>query len=246
VLLFRDPYFDGYVADTDSLRERTYRLRYQVYCIERGFEPTDQPNPGQERDRYDAHSMHFLLHHRERGVDVGTTRLVLGEAPGKLPFFRIAGHCLNKPDLPACPPSAEVSRLAISKACRRRHADRNLLYGAGTDPERLPDHATPGHPGVVIALYRCLYAYSKADGIADWYMMMEPALARLLGQVGVVPEPLGPAVHYRGLRVPYRINVQGFIDQIRRHRPDVASYIDDDAHGVVRAAALGYAPAPAP
>lgn len=239
MLFFRDPDFDGYIADTDALRERTFRLRYQVYCIERGFEPLEQPHPQQERDHYDAHSVHFLLHHRGRGVDVATTRLVLGEAPSKLPFFHVAGPCLTQPELPGWPPSAEVSRLAISKVCRRRQADRNLLYGAGADPLRLPAHATPGHPGLVVALYRCLYAYSRVAGIADWYMMMEPALARLLGQVGVVPEPLGPAVHYRGLRVPYRINVQGFIDQIRAHRPDVADYIDDETRRPAVAAVRG-------
>ena len=42
------------------LMEWVYRVRYQVYCIECGFEnPQNYPN-GMEWDKYDPYSIHFI------------------------------------------------------------------------------------------------------------------------------------------------------------------------------------------
>jgi hypothetical protein len=44
------------LSESDPLREESYRLRYQAYCVENSFEP---PNPGQrETDEYDNQSLH--------------------------------------------------------------------------------------------------------------------------------------------------------------------------------------------
>ena len=67
-------------ADTPSLLDQAFRLRFQVYCVERGFEnPADHPD-GRERDRDDDRSLHSLLIDRATGSAVGTVRLILPRA----------------------------------------------------------------------------------------------------------------------------------------------------------------------
>ena len=58
-------------ASTESLLDQAYRLRYQVYCLERGFEDAHANPGGRERDKFDDHSVHRLLVHAETGLIVG-------------------------------------------------------------------------------------------------------------------------------------------------------------------------------
>src|SRR6185436_337975 len=80
--------FDLVVADTPALRCEAYRLRYQVYSLERGFEPGDN---GMEIDSYDDQSQHVLLLHRESDAVVGTVRLIpsAGKSSIELPMTNV-------------------------------------------------------------------------------------------------------------------------------------------------------------
>src|SRR5690348_7843958 len=82
-----DRAFEGVSADTPELKAECFRIRYQVYCIEQGFEEADV-NPGIEIDQYDERSAHALLVHRSSGLAVGTIRLVLHQEgqQGSLPI----------------------------------------------------------------------------------------------------------------------------------------------------------------
>jgi len=55
-------------ADSDELLDRVFRLRFQVYCVERGFEDAAEHPNGRERDRDDRRSLHFLVLDRATGV----------------------------------------------------------------------------------------------------------------------------------------------------------------------------------
>src|SRR5450759_1105965 len=67
--------FEVRVADTHDLIEESYRLRYQVYCLERHFL---EGASGIESDEFDANSCHTVLLNRASGEVVGSARLVLG------------------------------------------------------------------------------------------------------------------------------------------------------------------------
>src|SRR5579872_4358985 len=69
-------YFQTCLADTPALTETAYRIRYQVYCLERGFENADQQVGGMELDAYDSRALAGLLIHRPSGDAMGTVRLV--------------------------------------------------------------------------------------------------------------------------------------------------------------------------
>ncbi|MDD1617696.1 MAG: hypothetical protein CG439_2784 [Methylococcaceae bacterium NSP1-2] len=52
-------YFEMIPANTDELKQEVYKLRYQVYCLERNFLEPDAN--GVEHDEYDHHSSHYLI-----------------------------------------------------------------------------------------------------------------------------------------------------------------------------------------
>src|SRR5947209_9449313 len=63
------------VTSAEQLLE-AQRLRFRVYCEERGFEPgTD----GLEQDAFDPASRHVLVRSRNTGTVLGTVRVVLSE-----------------------------------------------------------------------------------------------------------------------------------------------------------------------
>src|SRR5690554_4311475 len=60
--------FSFNLAITPFEKERVYRLRYEVYCDELGYEkPADSSNK-LEYDVYDQHSIHCLIEHRRTGT----------------------------------------------------------------------------------------------------------------------------------------------------------------------------------
>src|SRR5882757_2983328 len=64
-------------ADRPPFIGAAYRLRYQIYCVEKQFEDsTAHPNE-LEKDEFDSHSVQGLLLHRKTGTALGTARLVL-------------------------------------------------------------------------------------------------------------------------------------------------------------------------
>lgn len=191
--------------------EDVFKLRYRIYCEERGFEkPEDHPG-GVERDCYDDHSVHFAAINGDSGV-VGTARIILDSTDG----FPIEKHCtIDAGRLPAERSKlAEISRLAVSRDYRRRAEDHFIYDGEGECP---PDF-TPNladrrrRHEIVIGLYKCIYVESKRRGLTHWYTAMSRGLYLLLDRMGIPFEPIGPVVDYHGIRTPYL----GHIELIER------------------------------
>ena len=101
-----------------QLMDESHRLRYQVYCLERGFlNPADYPNR-RECDEFDPYSLHLGVTAPE-GSLLATARLVKVNTVG-FPLFR---HCRLYPreldrfqDMTRV---AEISRLCVSRNLRR-------------------------------------------------------------------------------------------------------------------------------
>ena len=86
-------YFEVLFANTESLRQESFRIRHRVYCEELGWEP--KQDNGLETDPCDDYSFALLLVHKRTGQYAGTARLVISppEKPEKqLPFEM---HCLQ-------------------------------------------------------------------------------------------------------------------------------------------------------
>jgi N-acyl-L-homoserine lactone synthetase len=207
------------LADTEELEEKTYRLRYEVYVEEFGFEkPADHPG-GLERDGHDAEAVHFAALDRDDEV-VGTIRLILHSENG-FPAEKAA-----KVTFPGRRPPperiAEISRLAVSRKYRRRWADLPFVIeprpggpGGGWGPGQGWTAGAYGSlraPVIVMGLYQVMYQESKRRGLTHWFMITEEKVHRIFKRYGFLFCPVGETVEYHGWRRPYL----GVIEEMER------------------------------
>jgi N-acyl amino acid synthase of PEP-CTERM/exosortase system len=221
------------VGDPSDL-DIVHRIRYQVYCVERGFlDANDFPDEA-ERDEFDAHSIHMLAIHRA-GHPAGTARLVMPSPIG----FPLMSHCvfsgdyafLNDPSHPALASFAEISRLAVSKRFRRREGDSIFGGQPRIDPDRLergkivPFFPPRDTPEILIGLSRLLYQETKRHGFTHWMLAMERALYLMLRRLGFRYIPAGPEVDYFGPVRPYVTSVQAFETALHATFPATLRYL---------------------
>jgi N-acyl-L-homoserine lactone synthetase len=179
------------IDDDPRLLEQSYRLRYQVYCVERGFlDAADYPD-GREIDEFDAHSVHLALLDAE-GVMIGTARLIKPNPHG-FPLFR---HCAFYPEVQALDAPhvvpVEVSRLAIS----RRHAPRHR-------------QAEP-----FLTLVRAMVQGARRAGATHLMGANEAALQRKLANFGFPYRICGPTSDYYGPVAPHLMSLRELDDII--------------------------------
>jgi N-acyl amino acid synthase of PEP-CTERM/exosortase system len=76
-------------ADTDEARRLHYRLRCEIYCVDRSFENPDNYPSGEEIDEADARSLHFIIVEKATQEWIGVFRVVLSDHE-KLPVEQYA------------------------------------------------------------------------------------------------------------------------------------------------------------
>lgn len=220
--------FTAEIADTDELRREVYRLRYQVYCAERGYEDPDQFAAGLEADSFDERASHALVRHRVSGLVVGVVRLISRGGAGEsnfLPMEEASAHVFD-PELlkqfdHTSQQVAEVSRFAVSKdavSAAMRIAGHSAMYTVADDGTQLPAVA----PARLIAwgLIAILFRMSNELGVDQWMALMERSLARHLSRLGIDFHGIGPIIDYHGKRQPMIANVDDLLVDIRNRRPD--------------------------
>ena len=191
------------IAHTAGQRREAFRVRHQVYCVERGYEP----GAGDiETDEFDAHAQHVLLRHGASGEVVGTVRLVLPRLwnlSGSFPMQRVCD--LSAFDAVSLITAGEVSRFALSKD--RRHG----MEQAG---------------GLMrLALVQGLIEATSDAGLTHWCAMMERSLLRLLRTTAIHFQPTGPVIDYHGMRQPAVCDIGVMLDRNRQEQPSVWDYL---------------------
>ena len=226
-----DRYFKVILAESDKHLDWSYRLRYQVYCLENQYESASDNANERETDEYDRQSEHALLIHRETGTVVGTTRLIMPKVNGKDLFQPI--HQICPPDILAelsdripVSKTAEISRFAIAKEFRRRAEDKGTITGGltnmGSDnPRRLIPHISLG-------LIQSIVAMAQKRGMTHIYAVMEPALLRMLRGLGIHWEKLGPVVDYHGRRQPCFCDLDQLLATTWDEHPEVWEVMTDE------------------
>jgi N-acyl-L-homoserine lactone synthetase len=194
------------IDDDPFLMEQSYRLRYQVYCLERNFLKASNYPDQIECDEYDRFSLHAgVISHDHRLV--GTLRLVK-VGLDDLPLTR---HCTIFDECKSRLRGdrvqlAEVSRLCMSRECRDEQA---------------------GNSRVGQTLFRATYQTAKRNHLTHWLAAMEPSLHRLLAAVGVPFRIAGPATDYFGEVAPYMCDLEEFDANILSGRhPRLRSFLD--------------------
>jgi len=239
--------FDGYFriepAPSGPLRDEVHRLRYQVYCVEHGFEdPAQHPNR-EERDEYDACSVHALIRHLESNDCAAVVRLVLAGSciAQELPIFTHCGHALYpgaRERVARVPQGqlAEISRLAVSRAFKRRLAEAETVSGVSaqatySDADTVRDGAhNRGFPHITVGLFAAIVQMSAEQGITHWLAVMEPTLLRLLRRFGIRFERIGHDVDYHGRRRPTLGVAADVVDGILAERPDIWDLVTQGGH----------------
>lgn len=204
--------FDIVRANSAALLDISFRLRYQVYCVENLFLDSSD-NPGRrETDEYDASSVHILLRHRKSGLAAGTARVIiprLDAARRPLPMQYVLGaeerrafNCLPRSAI------GEISRVAISKEFRHWWAQTHANGAGDMAEQQLMRYIIFGLLGDIVQA--CL-----EHGVNHLAAVVEPALFRMLLKFGIEFEPLGGLVEYHGQRQPCVLDIGRFIENSR-------------------------------
>jgi len=208
-------------ADRPPLVRTAYKLRYQIYCVEKQFEDAAAHPDELEKDEFDSHAVQGLLLHRTTGTALGTARLVLPLAKAPERSFALQRLLPDESTkLAASVPvasTAEVSRFSISKHSLRRlsakDAEAQAAYLAG--------------PLLRLGLIQMLIRMSIANGITHWYCIIEPSLKRMLDAMAFHVEPVGPLVDFHGMRVPCVCKLSKALAGMKRERPSFWDVLTD-------------------
>jgi len=221
------------IDDSPALLDASYRLRFQVYCHERGFlDAADYPAAA-EVDEFDAHAVHVGAVD-DSGQLAGTARLVRHSDLG-LPLFR---HCSIFPEhAGVCgePAVLEVSRLSVSRHYSRRQTDG--AYGvhereaAGRVLVRNKRRRIDGE--VFLAVTKGLYQASKRLGATHWLAATESSLHRILLRFGLPFRQVGPESDYFGMVAPYLMEIAELDDVIVSGRVPVLEEFADGLEPVL-------------
>jgi N-acyl amino acid synthase of PEP-CTERM/exosortase system len=210
--------FEARLFDDDpQLLEQSYRLRYQVYCIERQFlRPEDYPD-GLERDAFDPESIHVGAVDTAGDV-AGTARLIMPNSAG-FPLFQ---HCTLFPDdttlVDAGNLVVEVSRVSISRHYTRRRDDPP--FGQCVVPEADPPAALEAtadrrrrRAQPFLTLLQAIIHGAKRVGATHLLGATDAALHRWLVHFGFPYRVAGPEVDYYGCVAPHIMSMSE-LDQV--------------------------------
>lgn len=221
--------FHFMTVESEEMKKEIYRLRYQVYVEECAFEsPEDHPE-GLETDAYESSSLH-LGAYDDTGKLAGACRIVLPSAQG-LPIE----HATALYDEKGGPPqetTAEISRMVVSRAYRRRIEDG--LYGLETyrqipleqqfslesiTNQNINHLEKRRRPVIILGLFCLIYRLSKEIGITHLYMITEKRLWYMLQRYHLPFFQVGSPVEYHGIRIPYLASIKEIEAQLQRKNP---------------------------
>lgn len=228
--------FEVIHAQTDELKERVFKLRYDVYCKENQFEMPGGPEAcGKEIecDIYDPKAFHFLLVHRDSGEDAGTVRVLLPNEVEPLKSFPLQGVC-DHPLLlldNKVTHLAEMSRLCMAKRFRRRPLDGKVLPSY----YEIEDSGTRGLgryfrrsiPYAPLGLLRSAFETALEFNIPDMITAMDPAYFRTMKRIGLSYRVLGPRVAYHGGQQPVVFNIKHVLDNMAMENPECWEIVSD-------------------
>lgn len=212
-----------------ELFEALFRLRYQVYVNEWGFEkPEDHPD-GLETDCYDQHSRHFYVYAGSETEIVGTARIIMSS---DLPL-PIHEHFSFYESFEKIPDESvvEISRLAISKDFRRRAIDK-VIFNMDKTSMEVTDQVQKSLDEVAVERRKCehelirgiylsIYRECVRIGITHCYAVMARGLCVILSRWGICFQQIGPEKEYHGVRAPYVLSIKAFEESLAKKNPEL-------------------------
>lgn len=203
-------------------RQKTYRIRYRVYCEEFAYEPSRHFPGGMEMDEFDGVAVHSLITHVATGIAAGSVRICPASVDGTdhiLPFERCCASSLSSEALASIKAPrtqiCEASRFAVDCAFRRRSGETATRFG---DVESLDPTGAERRtfPMISMALLLACSAVSQILGRPYMFAVMEPFLPRLLKRTGIVFRRMGDDINYHGIRAVYLANTEEFASHVSK------------------------------
>jgi N-acyl amino acid synthase of PEP-CTERM/exosortase system len=206
------------MANTPALKDEVFKIRHAVYCDELAFESVKEN--GKEQDEFDQQSSFALIRHKPTNTFTSCVRVVTSDkSKSLLPIEKYCSNALKNsqfhPNNFARETIAEISRLAVKSDFRRRKNDKFKGSAFAALSETTYSEAELRcFPFMAIGLYMSAASIAIDSGIEHAYVMMEPKLARSMKFIGIKFIQIGEPIEYHGLRVPYYINSQMFLDNL--------------------------------
>ncbi|HVX56235.1 MAG TPA: PEP-CTERM/exosortase system-associated acyltransferase [Candidatus Saccharimonadales bacterium] len=242
--------FNSVVAESDSLRNQAFRLRYEVFCIENtGFEnPEDHPDK-LESDEYDRHAVQGLLVHRYSGFAVGSVRMVLPVADQWQCSMPIQDHCMH-PSVhhrDTILSSLETSRFCIPRSMRKRICQEET-YRAHCDIDGacLPLPSRPVQdmiertrallPYLCIGLVKLPLQVAVESSREHIFATLDPRLLQRLTQLGICSKRLGEDIEFHGKRSPVDFVPIDIFENTYKNKREVWKIVTDNGrlHDLVK------------
>jgi len=212
-------YFQVELAKTPEDKQAVFEVRYRVYCDEFRYESGDRFPDKAECDEYDGRSLHCLIRHKSSGMAAGCVRLVLtnDDASDLLPFEKYCSESIDTAFIESLKLErrgmAEVSRLAVDGAFRRRSGESATRFGEMASIDCSAAEKRSFSLIAISALLACA-ALAELSGRSDVFAMMEPFLPRLVKSSGIVWQQAGKTMEYHGERALYYTTTQSVIDNL--------------------------------
>jgi N-acyl amino acid synthase of PEP-CTERM/exosortase system len=190
-----DDIYEVVLADSPATRAIHRKIRYHVYCMERGYEDPAAYPTGEESDPWDDDAVQFVARERRSGRCVGAIRLIL---PRAVDFPIETLGCLETGA------AAGFSRRQLgelSRVCLIRTPDPWMYRGPLT--RELGQVPKNRELEVLVGLLRAAGIYGLRRGIHSCYLLVTDSFARLLRRFGFALDPVGAQVDHRGMRAPY-------------------------------------------
>lgn len=223
---FDAAFIEAPAVSREDLKD-AFRLRYLVYCLDRGFEDAGTCPSGLEYDEYDNRAEHCLLKERCGKRTLGTVRVVMTTGSlataDSLPLAEYASQ--ESMDILRSLPgasTAEISRFAITRSAR------DILRQSAKGAEVHFDK--PGEtlrrfeqllPYMALGLFRGIIRLSMRRGMTHWCLAAEPSLLRRLRGLGLHFQPAGPLVEHRGLRQICYAEITELLARAEAEHPEV-------------------------
>ena len=218
-----DKYFELKVADTQELKDESYKIRHMVYGEELGWEPTNES--GMETDECDPYSHPILLVHKRTQAYAGTCRLVVpppNEPELKLPFELHCADTIRKdvidPDVLPRGTFGEISRLSVPNSFRRRLDEKNkpFIISEMSTGDIFSEEERRNFPNIAIGLYLGIIAMVNMCNHSHMFVVVEPRLKKRLGRLGLNFEQCGDELDYHGIRALFVLDQKSFVSNLNK------------------------------
>ena len=183
--------YEVILADTEESKKIHYNLRYQIFCLDKGFEEADKFRDEMEKDIHDDNAIHFLV--KGNNCWIGSFRLVIDQF-GNLPFQKVSALDslqFMQRNLQV----AEFSRLGILRPFQ------NLRNG---EP---PKESSESDSEIMLKMIHAGVDYCRTNSIGHIIILCRRSISRVLNQFGLEARPIGPTVFHHGPRIPFVFNL---------------------------------------